>query len=65
MEWVFPFSNQFLGQKLPTAPFELEHCHGGESNHWAKVPVFVYAQLYVTASVFLHNKLGCLFGLVE
>jgi hypothetical protein len=49
-----------------TASCELEHCHGGESNHWAKVKAFFYSQLHVTASVFLIlDKLGWMFGFVE
>jgi hypothetical protein len=30
----------------------------GEVNRWAKVEAFFYAQLHVTASVFLPSKLG-------
>jgi len=48
-----------------TAPCELKHFDGGESNHWAKVQASFYAQLLVTTSVFPYNKLGWLFGLVE
>jgi hypothetical protein len=33
-----------------TALCELEHCHGGESNRWAKVQAFFYAYLHVTPS---------------
>jgi hypothetical protein len=43
-------------------PCELEHCHGGESSHWANVQAFIYVQLHVTASAFPHNKLGWVFG---
>jgi hypothetical protein len=52
--WVFHFSNRFLRQ---IAPCELEHCHVGISNRWAKVKAFFYAQLYVAASIFPCNKL--------
>jgi hypothetical protein len=41
-----------------TEPFELEHCHGGESNRWAKDQGSLYAQQHVTASIFAHNKPG-------
>jgi hypothetical protein len=43
-----------------TAPCELEHCHGAESNRWAKVQAFLFAQLHITASVFPRNLRGCL-----
>jgi hypothetical protein len=35
---MFQFSNGFLGWKLLVlSSCELQHCHGGESNRWAKV----------------------------
>jgi hypothetical protein len=43
---------------LERTPCELDHCHGGESNRWAKVQAFFNAQFHITASVFPHNKLG-------
>jgi hypothetical protein len=56
---VYHFSNPFLGQKfLDRVPCQLGHCHDRESNCWAKVQAFFYAQLHVTASVFPHNKRG-------
>jgi len=30
-------------------PCELDHCHGSESNRWAKFQDFFYAQLNITA----------------
>jgi len=39
-------------------PCELEHCHGGKSNHQVKVQAFFYAQLHTTTSVFPYNKLS-------
>jgi hypothetical protein len=53
---VLRFNNRFLGQELLDR--EMEHCHGGKSNRWANAHAFFYAQLHVTASVFVHNKLG-------
>jgi hypothetical protein len=36
--WVFHISViDFWARNCLTAPCELEHCHGGESNLWAKV----------------------------
>jgi hypothetical protein len=46
----------FWARNYQKAPCELEHCHGAEYIHWAKVQAFFYAQLHVTASVFPHNK---------
>jgi hypothetical protein len=48
---------EFLARNCLTAPCELEHCHGVESNRWAKIQAFFYTQLHITASVFPHNKL--------
>jgi hypothetical protein len=47
------------------APCELEHRHGGKSDHWDKVQAFLHAQPHVTDSLFPFNKLGWVFGLVE
>jgi len=41
--WVSHFSNQFWVRNCLTASCELEHSHGGESNHWTKVQAFFYA----------------------
>jgi hypothetical protein len=56
---------EFLDRKPLDSVFwcELEHCHGGESNRWAKVQAFFYTQLHITPSVFPHNKLGWLLDL--
>jgi hypothetical protein len=43
-----------------TVPCELEHCHGGESNHWTKVQASFYVRLHVTDSIFTHNRLDWL-----
>jgi hypothetical protein len=43
----------------------VEHCRGGECNHWAKVWDIFYAKLHVATSVFPYNKSDWLFGLVE
>jgi hypothetical protein len=48
-----------------TVPCELENCHGGESNCWAKVQALFYVQFHVTALPFVHDKLDWLFGFVE
>jgi hypothetical protein len=47
----------FWSRNCLAEPCELEHCHCGESNRWAKVQAFYYAQLHLTASVFPHNKI--------
>jgi hypothetical protein len=57
---VHEFWPETIWQRVPC---ELEYCHGKESNRWA-VHIFFYTQLHITTSVFLHNKLGWLFGLV-
>jgi hypothetical protein len=31
----------------------MEHCHGDESNRWAKVQAFFYAQIHVTSSIYV------------
>jgi len=52
------FSNRIWTRNCLTAPCELEQCRGGESSCWAKVRVFFYAQLHVSASLFPLNKFG-------
>jgi hypothetical protein len=44
-------------------PCELEHRHGGELNHWAKVHAFFYEHLHVITSIF-PQKLGLQFDLM-
>jgi len=64
--WMFHFSKLFLDQKLlGRSPCELEYCHGGESNHWAKVPLFFCVHIHIITSPFPHDKLGWLFSCVE
>jgi len=38
------FGPETVRQRVPC---ELMHCHGGESNHWAKVQAFCYAQHHI------------------
>jgi hypothetical protein len=60
-----PFQSLIFGPETSQqeVPCELEHCHGGELNHWAKVQAFFYEHLHVITSIFPH-KLGLRFGLM-
>jgi hypothetical protein len=55
---VFISVADFWARNCLTAPCELEHCRGGESNLWAKIQALFYIQIHVTASVFPRNKFG-------
>jgi hypothetical protein len=37
-------------------PCELENCHSEESNQWAEVQAFFYAQLHATTLILPHNN---------
>jgi hypothetical protein len=58
-EWMFHFSNRFLGQKLLERERLVSWSIVMVENPvvgWAKVLSSFYAQLHATASVFPHNK---------
>jgi len=58
--WVFHFSNQFLAHKLHDSTF-----WAGAMSWWRIKTLGQSLGLFLgTASIFLHNKLGWLFGLV-
>jgi hypothetical protein len=61
-----PFQLSIFGPETSQqeVPCELEHCHDGELNHWAKVQAFFYEHLHVITSIFPH-MLGLQFGLMK
>jgi hypothetical protein len=55
----------FLARNYLTALCELKHCNSGQSHRFTELQVFSTQSFMYPLSVFSHDKLSCLFGLVE